>query len=136
MENKKFYLIWEDIMNEHGGEETVETLRQEYSNYSSDELISLLKSLINAEMENKPFRFKTFISNSYIPKENETVVYCEEEIDYHDLLVSLTVLAFLINMEDRPLLIVKSAQTIYDFDREIAEQIRVDIAEEVYREYR
>ncbi|MGE8079234.1 hypothetical protein [Peribacillus loiseleuriae] len=136
MENKKFYLIWEDIMYEHGGEETIEDLRKEYSNYSNEELISLLKALINFETEDKPFRFHTFITNSYIPKENETVVYCDEEIDYHNLLVSLLVLSFLINIEDRPSLIVKSAQTLYNFDREITDQIRVDIAEEVYREYR
>ncbi|MFJ8462099.1 hypothetical protein ACIQ57_23765 [Lysinibacillus xylanilyticus] len=41
LDNRKLVLIWEDILREHGGEETVNIYKNKYSNYSIENFLEL-----------------------------------------------------------------------------------------------
>ncbi|MDP1419218.1 hypothetical protein Q8G35_12430 [Peribacillus simplex] len=137
MDDKRLLLIWTDILNEHGGKETVDSLKDEYSKLNISQLIEFLNSLLITEFENKPFRSRAEIQTSpFLNKENETIVYDESNIIYKDLLVSLVSLMFLTNVEDSPTLIIDVAFCLKEIDDVVSEQFRKDIAEKVYRTYR
>lgn len=144
LDDRKLILIWEDILQEYGGKETVDAFKKEYSPYSVENLLNEIKSLLKESDENHPCRYKVFIGNTYISykdanynedtkEDTYTIIYSEIEIDYKELLVSLVTLMSLINIEDRPRLIVELANSLRNFDREVSDQFANDIAEEVYR---
>lgn len=135
LDNRKLTLIWEDILMEHGGKETVYNFKKEYSNYSIEYLLDLAKSLLKSNTENHPFRYQIFIGD-FLDSDSYTVIYSQNEIDYKELIVSLATLMTLTNIEDRPQLIVNLAQALHKMDREISDRFANDIAEEVYRYYR
>lgn len=135
VDDRKLTLIWEDIMREHGGEETLNNIKKEYSSCSIEELLVLIESLLELETENKPTKYGIYIGE-YLNKDEYTVVYSERDIDYKELLVSLACLMMLINIEDRPSLIVNLAHYIREMDKKTSECFAKDIAEYVYRKYR
>lgn len=135
VEGIKLTLIWEDIMMEYGGEETLNDMRTVYSSKSVEELLVLVEKIMELKTENKPTRYRINIGD-YLIKEEYTVVYSETEIDYKKLLVSIVTLMMLINIEDRPSLIVELAHHIKEIDEKVSERFANDIAEYVYRKYR
>ncbi|QGM30510.1 hypothetical protein GI482_09035 [Bacillus sp. N3536] len=135
VDDRRLTLIWEDNMRENGGEETLNNIKKEYSSCSVEELLVLVESLLELETENKPTRYKIYIGD-YLNTEEYTVVYSEREIDYKELLVSLVCLMMLLNIEDRPSLIVNLAHCIREIDKKTSERFAKDIAEYVYRKYR
>lgn len=135
MDNRKLVLIWEDILMEHGGEETVSIYKKEYASYSVENLMKLAFLFLEVENENHPCRHRIEIGD-YLNRDEYTVVYESNEIDYQELLVGLVVLMRLINIEQRPYLIINLAHALREMDREVSHQFAEDIAEKVYRQYR
>jgi len=135
LDNRKLVLIWEDILMEHGGEETVNAFIKEYSNYSIEDLLKIAFLYLELETENHPCRYKIEIGD-YLHRDEYTIIYESNEINYHELLVALVVLMMLINFEQRPELIIKLAHALRIMDREISHQFAKDIAEEVYWQYK
>lgn len=135
MDNRKLVLIWEDILMEHGGEETVSIYKKEYASYSVENLLKLAFLFLEVENENHPCRHRIEIGD-YLHRDGYTVVYESNEIDYQELLVGLVVLMRLINLEQRPQLIIELAHALRGMDREVSHQFAEGIAEKVYRQYR
>lgn len=135
--DKKLVMIWNDLLGENGSYETVVSLKNEYRKLSNEQLIEFANGLLELKHENMAARSRVGIfTEKYVTLDNETIVFEENEIDYHEFLIALVVFLFLTNIEDRPSIIVKIAHSLLDIDREIAEQFRLDIAERVYRKYR
>ncbi|MFJ7954443.1 hypothetical protein ACIQZG_23360 [Lysinibacillus sp. NPDC096418] len=135
MDNRKLVLIWEGILMEHGGGGTVNTFINEYSNYSIENLLKLAFLYLELETENHPCRYKIEIGD-YLHRDEYTVVYESNEINYHELLVALVVLMRLINFDKRRELIIKIAHALRIMDREVSHQFSKDIAEKVYWQYK
>lgn len=135
-EDKKIVLIWTDIMLEHQG--AIEAFKKEYEDCTIAELIAKIKRIIKLQLENKPFRGRVEVSctEEYDLLDNEFVVYESENIDYKELLLSLFVLLNLMNIEDRPYLIIDLVMALKMVDEKIADRFYEDIAAEVYWEYR
>ncbi|KAA0965839.1 hypothetical protein FQ087_06115 [Sporosarcina sp. ANT_H38] len=133
-DNRKLSLIWEDILIEHGGEETVEILKNEYASYSIEHLLEFATSLLKLNTENHPCRYQVRIGD-FLLSDQDTIVYSQNEIDYQDLLIALVTLMMLINVEQRPYLILDLAKSLREIDREVSDRFAKDLAEKVYRQY-
>ena len=137
MNKKRLVLTWTDILEEHGGTETIDIHKEEHSQLSISGLIKVLDTLLITEFENKPFRARAEIRTGIrLQVDNEFIVYDESNVNYKDLLVALVTLMFLTNIGDRPSLIIQLAHCLRVIDDEASEQFRKDIAERVYRKYR
>ncbi|EON70413.1 hypothetical protein [Lysinibacillus sphaericus] len=134
-DNRKLSLIWEDILMEHGGEETVNNFKNEYSNYCIEKLLELASLFLELKTENHPCKHQIIIGN-YLERDEYTVVYESNEIDYQELLIALVTLMRLINIEKRPYLIIELAHALRKMDREVSDRFVKDIAGRVHREYR
>lgn len=128
-------MIWEDILMEHGGEETVNYYKNKYANYNIENLLELAFLSLELETENHPCRHQIIIGD-YLDKDEYTAVYESNVIEYQELLVALITLLQLINIEHRPKLIIDLAQALQKMDREVSDQFAKDLAEKVYRQYR
>lgn len=135
LDNRKLILIWEDILMEHGGEETVSTFKKEYASYTIEDLLKLAFLFLEVETENHPCRHRIVIGD-YLDRDEYTVVYESNEIIYQELLVGLVVLIRLINLEQRPQLIIDLAYALREVDREVSSRFAKDLAERVYKQYR
>ncbi|PAD70657.1 hypothetical protein CHH83_02305 [Bacillus sp. 7586-K] len=134
MENNLLTIIWQDIMNEFDKENLISDFKFVYSKYSEEELKNLIKTILPLELENKPFRTTIGIYSEAHPLlDNQVIVYSSNEINYKDLLVALYTVLFNTNTEiERMEIILKLAQTLQMFDRDVAAQFAEGIAEEVY----
>lgn len=134
---KQLVMALNDLHNELGVEDTIHDLKTMFERLSNEELVELIKDLLLKKGENIAARsYVGIYIGKFMASESETVVYEKDEIDYQEFLLSMVALLFLTNIEDRPGIIVHAAYALLEIDREVAEQFRVDIAEEVYREYR
>ena len=69
--NRKLSLIWEDVLIEHGGEETVEILKNEYASYSVEHLLEFATSLLELNTENHPCRYQVRIVDFLVSNKPE-----------------------------------------------------------------
>lgn len=130
LNNRKLILIWEDIFMEQGGEEIVNILKNKYVNYSIENLLKVAFLFLEKENENHPCRHRIVIGD-YLDRDEYTVVYKSNQINYHELLIGLVILMQLINFEQRPELIINLAYALREMDTEISHQFAKDIAEQI-----
>ncbi|MGE7115111.1 hypothetical protein [Lysinibacillus sp. NPDC047702] len=130
MNNRKLILIWEDILMEQGGEEIVNILKNKYVNYSIEDLLNVAFLFLEKENENHPCRHRIVIGD-YLDRDEYTIVYKSNQINYHELLIGLVILMQLINFEQRSELIINLAYALREMDTEISHQFAKDIAEQI-----
>ncbi|MFC7063798.1 hypothetical protein [Halobacillus seohaensis] len=136
--NNYFIITWTDIDLENGAEELIASLLKIYSSFTEKELVIQAKKLIPMDDQNFAQRNNLYISNELLPMSpGEVIVFKEQSINYHKLLVAVVSILDLITEEtERVKFIMGVGRYLEVFDKNIFGKFKSDIAEDVYYSYK
>lgn len=137
--NYELVIAVEDILMELGAAEWIEDLKNEYEEFSENQLIQLIDTVLEMDTESKPTHAIVGLYENLIPEnlpERWFIVHYGNKFKYKELLIAVLTTLTMIDKHKRPSIIVHVARNLLEINQELAERFRVDIGEYVYRKYR
>ena len=134
----KLVITFTDIHNENDPEELFSIFKRNCEGLTESQLIEFAKELISQKSEHWPQRHGIYLTDKdVLLHEGEIVIFREEFLDYHKMLVALVSMIYFMDEEmKRRKFIIDLAHHINAKDKEIASRFSKDIAESVYYEFK